>query len=158
MAGLDLPGLMIHERYVEPDGHVFPFHTNDEFNARKAEKYAMRPWAEVQEVAIDTASLCYRLWARSGLLTPQRLEQTRPYPHYRLPIGVTLSLPCGWFLWMITLEHEGVEHVGLQVVVHLLELAGHPKQLSLRDLHIRIHGRISPRGHHATAPSPAGRA
>ncbi len=111
LAGVTWPGLMSHSRYVEPDGSEFPFRNDDEFNARQAEKYAAKPWAQTRELAIHTASACHRLWVRSGLLGPELLERTRLWQHYRLPTGVTLSMPCGWFLWMITIEHEGVEHV-----------------------------------------------
>lgn len=110
LAGVVWPGLMAHARYVEPDGIAFAFRNDDEFNARQAEKYAARPWAETRELAIHTASAGHGLWVRSGLLRPELLERTRLWEHYRLPTGVTLSLPCGWFLWMITIEHEGVEH------------------------------------------------
>ncbi len=111
LAGVTWPGLMSHSRYVEPDGSEFPFRNDDEFNTRQAEKCASKPWAQTRELAIRTASACHRLWVRSGLLGPELLERTRLWQHYRLPTGVTLSVPCGWFLWMITVEHEGVEHV-----------------------------------------------
>jgi hypothetical protein len=42
-------------------------------------------------------------------VTLEQLEGTRRYD-YRLPTGVTLTIPCGWYLWMVTLEHEMVEH------------------------------------------------
>jgi hypothetical protein len=110
LAGVTWPGLVSHARYVEPDGNEFPFRNAAEFNARQAEKYAMRAWEEVQALANVTATTCYRLWTQSGLLTPDRLERTRPWDYYDLPIGVRLKMPCGWYLWMITLEHEAVEH------------------------------------------------
>lgn len=108
--GVVWPGLMSHARYVEPDGKEFPFRSDDEFNARQAEKYTSMPWDRIRDLAIDTAETCHRLWVESGLLPPERLERTRRWDHYVLPTGVTLRLPCGWFLWMITVEHEAVEH------------------------------------------------
>ncbi len=110
LAGVEWPGLVAHARYVEPDGTVFPFRTTAEFNARQVEKYASSPWEAVQSLAIDTATTCYRLFVQSGLWTPERLERTRSWDFYELPIGVTLKVPCGWFLWMITIEHEAIEH------------------------------------------------
>ncbi len=111
LAGVTWPGLMSHSRYVEPDGSEFLFRHDDEFNARQAEKYASKPWAETREVAMRSASVCHGLWVRSGLLRPELLERTRLWERYRLPTGVRFSVPCGWFLWMITIEHEGAEHV-----------------------------------------------
>jgi hypothetical protein len=111
LAGVEWPGLVAHTRYVEPDGTMLDLHTNHAFNAHQAEKYTALPWQTVQSLAIDTATTCHRLFAQSGLLTAERFERTRSWDHYDLPIGVTLKMPCGWFLWMITIEHEAVEHV-----------------------------------------------
>ncbi len=110
LAGVEWPGLVSHARYVEPDGTMFAFRTNAEFNAHQAEKYDSASWEAVRRTAIDTATTCYRLFAQSGLLTAERLERTRSWDYYELPIGVTLKVPCGWFLWMITIEHEAIEH------------------------------------------------
>ena len=50
------------------------------------------------------------LFAHPDLLTPELLEQTRSYK-FTLADTLTLMLPVGWFIWIVTIEHEAVEHV-----------------------------------------------
>ena len=38
------------------------------------------------------------------------LEQTRSHT-FTLRDSLTLTMPVGWYLWIITIEHEAVEHV-----------------------------------------------
>jgi hypothetical protein len=94
---------------IEPDGTVRSFASVDEFNAYFALKYAGQPWEAIQGVALDMATMLHQLFVHPGIVTPEQLENTRRYD-YKLPTGVTLTIPCGWYLWMVTLEHEMVEH------------------------------------------------
>lgn len=110
LAGVVWPRLMSRNGYIDPDGSTHNFPNVTAFNAYYAMKHATQSWETLQVDALDTAATLYQLFTRSGLVTPARLERTVRYDRYELPIGKTLAIPCGWFLWMIILEHEAVEH------------------------------------------------
>jgi hypothetical protein len=109
LAGVAWPRLMSQTVTVEPDGNVRSFASVDEFNAYYALEYAGQSWEDIQGVALDMATMLHQLFVHPGIVTLEQLEGTRRYD-YRLPTGVTLTIPCGWYLWMVTLEHEMVEH------------------------------------------------
>jgi hypothetical protein len=110
ISGVRWPRLVTHRGYVEPDGSVHDFPTDDAFNAYQARKHAAEPWPAIKALALATSTTLHRLFADPELLPAERLEQTSRWDHYRLPTGVTLRVPCGWFLWMIAIEHEAAEH------------------------------------------------
>ena len=109
MAGVGWPQIMSISGYIEPDGRTLNFTNGDDFNAYQATKHATWPWQRIQELAIRTATTLHVLFAQPTLLSPQCLEQTRVYEWY-LPNGVKLAVPVGWYLWMVTLEQEAVDH------------------------------------------------
>jgi hypothetical protein len=111
LAGVEWPRLMSREFNIDPDGQVREFRTIDEFNAYYARVYADERWEVIQTSAHDVAATLLRLFEDPVLLTVERLELTKRYDHYELPGDVTLSMPCGWYLWMATIEHEGIEHI-----------------------------------------------
>jgi hypothetical protein len=106
IAGVKWPRLMRHAGYLEPDGSAHDFPNDDAVNAFVSLTYANHPWAAIQDTALYTATALHRLWTQSGLLEPERLEQTRSFQGHKYPL-----MPCGWALWVIMIEHEGVEHV-----------------------------------------------
>jgi hypothetical protein len=110
ISGVRWPRLMAHAGYVEPDGSVHGFVNDAAFNAYQALKHASQPWPEIQTLALTTATTLHRLFTAADLLPADRLEATRRWDYYRLPSGVTLRLPCGWYLWMVVIEHEAAEH------------------------------------------------
>ena len=109
LAGVEWPGIMAKERYVEIDGASGGYRTLDEFNARQAAKHAAWPWPRIQSMAVEAATALHLLFTSAGLLTTERLEATRRYD-WPVPDGPRITIPVGWFLWMVTLEHESVEH------------------------------------------------
>jgi hypothetical protein len=109
LAGVEWPGIMAKERYVEIDGTAGGYSTFEEFNARQAAKHASWPWDRIRDMAIDAALLLQTLFTAPGLLTARRLEATRPFA-WRVPDGPRLTVAVGWFQWMVTLEHEAVDH------------------------------------------------
>jgi hypothetical protein len=110
LAGVKWPRLMSRSGYIDPDGRTHDFPNIAAFNAYYAEQHAGQSWATIQAEALGTARTLGQLFRESKLITAERLEHTGLYQHYSLPTSVTLTLPCGWFLWMITIEHEAVEH------------------------------------------------
>jgi hypothetical protein len=109
LAGVTWPRLMSTTLAIDPDGREHRFEGVDAFNAYQAEKQAVLPWKTVQAEARALAGMLHRLYTGPGLLTAARLEDTRP-AKFRFSKGENMTLPCGWYLWMITLEHMGVEH------------------------------------------------
>ncbi|MCX6036761.1 MAG: hypothetical protein NTW99_02495, partial [Chloroflexi bacterium] len=63
-----------------------------------------------------TAAMLQILFAHPSLVSWERLEQTKAY-RWQLPNEMNVMVSCGWYLWMVTLEHEASEHaVDLGVV------------------------------------------
>ncbi len=110
LAGVKWPRLMSRSSSIDSDGRAHDFPNVATFNAYYAEQHASQSWGTIQAEALHTASTLNQLFRESKMITAERLERTWSYQHYSLPIGVTLTIPYGWFLWMITIEHEAVEH------------------------------------------------
>jgi hypothetical protein len=109
MAGVRWPQIMGLGGYLEPEGQVLKFASVDEFNDYQASKQAASPWECIQSLAIQTATTLELLLTRPSFVFWEALEQTRTYS-WRLSNKGNITLPCGWYLWMVTLEHEAVEH------------------------------------------------
>jgi hypothetical protein len=111
LAGVRWPRIMSRNVNIDPDGQQREFESTDSFNAFYAARQLDEPWMHIRARAIEGAGVLHATFAAPGLLTAERLESTKPYSGFGLPTGETLEMPCGWYLWMTTLEHEGVEHV-----------------------------------------------
>ena len=109
ITGLRWPQIMNLSGYVEPDGQVREFTSVDAFNDYQANKHAEWSWMQIQELAIQTAAALQVLFAHPSLVSWERLEQTQAHC-WRLPNEMSVTVSCGWYLWMVTLEHEAVEH------------------------------------------------
>jgi hypothetical protein len=109
ITGVRWPQIMAMSGYVEPDGQVREFTSVDAFNDYQANKHAAWSWVQIQELAIQTAAALQVLFAHPSLVSWERLEQTQAYC-WRLPNEMSVTVSCGWYLWMVTLEHEAVEH------------------------------------------------
>jgi hypothetical protein len=109
LAGVEWPQIMNFNGYLEPDGTSRSFSSVDEFNAYCDKRFEGWDWKRIQNLAMRTAVDIHALLDHPMLLTTHRMEHGRPFT-WPLPTGVNLSLPVGWYLWEITLEHEAVEH------------------------------------------------
>ena len=111
LAGLKEPrSVRTIEGYVELDDTILSFASVDEFNQYQAEKQASWSWEQICTLACSSAQALHALFADDWLLNADRLEQTLPWKK-RLKNGVILEpLTMGWVLWLIELEHLGVEH------------------------------------------------
>jgi len=110
VAGVEWPQIMNLSRYMESNGQTKDFASVDAFNAYQATKYAERPSAQIQNLACDAATSLHLMFTLPQLVTPERLENTKVHEWY-MPDGTELAMPAGWYLWMVSLEHEGVEHI-----------------------------------------------
>lgn len=109
VAGVAWPQIMDLAGYREPDGQALDFASVDEFNAYIAAKQAHWSWDSIRDLALHTAMALHTLFTQPALLSPDTLEQTRKFT-WRLPNGLKLTVPVGWYLWMVSIEHEVVEH------------------------------------------------
>lgn len=109
VTGVKWPRMMDLTGYLEPDGRLMDFSSEDDFNAYQAAKQANWPWEQIQELAIHTATALHTMFTQPTILSPDSLQRTKGYD-WRLPTGIKLTLPVGWYLWMVTLEHEAVDH------------------------------------------------
>ncbi len=109
IAGVRWPQIMRLCGYVEPDGTARDFGSVDAFNAYQAERQSGWPWKRIRNLAIRTASTLHTIFVQPAMLSPEWLQQTGLY-HWRLPHELTLTIPAGWYLWMVSLEHEAIEH------------------------------------------------
>jgi hypothetical protein len=109
ITGVRWPQMMNLSGYVESDGQVREFTSVDAFNDYQATKHEAWPWEHIRSSAIQTAATLQILFAHSSLASWERLEQTKVY-RWQLPNEMSVIVSCGWYLWMVTLEHEAVEH------------------------------------------------
>lgn len=95
--------------YLDADGNEHVLKGDDALNAFQAQQQQELPWISIQSEAIVLSRRLLQLFTGSGLVTPEVLDSSRKF-HWKYPDGIEISLTCGWFLWMVSLEHEAVEH------------------------------------------------
>lgn len=109
LAGVAWPGFMDLQGYLDEEGQRRDFESIDTFNAIHADRQRALPWERIQAEALDRAGAAYSVYAQPGLLTPERLERTRP-TEWGLLGGTHARASVGWQVWMVIMEHEAVEH------------------------------------------------
>jgi hypothetical protein len=109
VSGVGEPGIMNLTGYVTLQGERRDFSSLDEFNALQTEQYTAKPWAEIQKLALRAADAAFHLYANRELLPPDLLEAT-PLFKWQIPGGKAISIGTGWYIWMVVLEHEAVDH------------------------------------------------
>ena len=109
IAGVREPQIMRMKGYLEPDGTMLSFKDTNDFNAYQAKKYASMPWKEIQDLAIRVAISLQGTFCQPAILPYDLLESTEPY-RWRLAGGSLIALRVAWYLWIVTLEHEIVDH------------------------------------------------
>ncbi len=99
---LDLQG------YVDKDiGKVYDFGSVDDFNAYQDRKYRNMEWGKVQARALDTARRFQNFFVESHTGEFIGLLEKTPAVNWK---GIHMTIPSGWYLWMISLDHEAVAH------------------------------------------------
>ncbi len=108
-AGILEPQIMQLKGFMEPDGKILSFKNVNDFNAYQAEKYKNAKWSDVRTLASRMAVALQGIFSQPAILPYDLLEATSPY-RWKLAGGSLISLPVAWYLWIVTLEHEVVEH------------------------------------------------
>ena len=109
LSGVAWPGFMDLRGYLDESGERRDFESIDAFNSFHADLQRDRLWEQIQSEALDRAAAAGSIYAEPKLLTPERLERTRP-TEWGLPGGKRVTAPVGWLVWMVIMEHEAVEH------------------------------------------------
>lgn len=96
--------------YDTDSGTAVDFKSVDDFNCYSAKRYAEKPWNKIRQKAVETAlQLQYFFPPNPKPDWINFLEKT-PEHNWKITPGTVLSVPSGWYLWMVSLEHEAVEH------------------------------------------------
>lgn len=95
--------------YVTPEGETKTFDDIHALNAYQAARYANWTWQDTLAFSMGNAAAIFKLFETPGLLTPERLEATVESER-SLTDGRRVTLKLGWLLWIMELEHIGLQH------------------------------------------------
>jgi hypothetical protein len=109
ISGVRKPFVLTLKGYHDVDGTRVDFDTIDEFNDFQVLKYKNTPWSEIKPLAIHTASALQGIFSQPVVLPFDLMEKTEPYD-WHIPGGSLVSIPVAWYLWIVVLEHEVVDH------------------------------------------------
>lgn len=98
------------EGYLDNEsGQMMNFRDDDDFNAYITRRYKDTRWLDIKEKAIETAKRLQSFFPSKAPDGWIALLEDTPFYDWKLP-NTTISVPTGWFIWMISLEHEAIEH------------------------------------------------
>lgn len=97
--------------YVDPQTHkVINFSSVNEFNAYQNEKYKLWTWKNLQKKAVDQALQLKSYFPQDPEKDWIEFLENTPKHIWKITSKHTITIPSGFFLWMISLEHEAIEH------------------------------------------------
>lgn len=109
LSGIPEPQMWSLKGFHLVDNSTLDFKSIDDFNAYHAGQQSSLSWEILQSQALDCARVLYTLFTTPGLMDTARLDATGPST-FSLPGGIQIQSTLGWQLWMVVIEHEGVEH------------------------------------------------
>ncbi len=99
------------EGYHDPQtGNIMNFLSVDAFNAHQEELYRDWSWNDIREKAIATANRLHSFFPDDPTEEWLTFLDNEPMKEWRVIKDITLTVPGAWYLWMVSLEHEAVEH------------------------------------------------
>ncbi len=102
---------MAFKDYTDPDSNkVFDFRSVDDFNAYQSNKYSSWEWKAIQTRAISTALRLQSFFPDEPNPNWTKFLESTPKHNWRVTPEKSITIPRGWYLWMVSLEHEAVEH------------------------------------------------
>lgn len=110
LAGVELPRVVNNVGWLDRAGQEYTFEGVDDFNKYQAQQALTMEWATIRDGSIRAAKRLQAVFAHPALLNAELLEQTRPF-QFTLGEQQSLTLPAGWFIWMIVVEHQAIEHI-----------------------------------------------
>lgn len=97
--------------YFDPERKkIVDFDNVDQFNAYQAKKYADWKWEDIQQKAIDTALHLQSLFPDDPPTGWIDFLESAEDHLWKLTPDKTITVQAGWYLWMVSLEHEAIEH------------------------------------------------
>lgn len=97
--------------YYDSEGDkMVDFKNVDDFNAYQADKYSHWSWKDIQQKTIKTALKLQSIFSPNPTSEWINFLESTPIHTWKILPNKTLTLPAGWYLWMVSLEHEAVEH------------------------------------------------
>lgn len=96
--------------YEDPELGIIDFKSVDAFNARQEEIYKDWSWDAIREKAIKTARELQEMFPENPSPEWFSFLNNSPQKVWRVTNDISLTIPGGWYLWMVSLEHEVVEH------------------------------------------------
>jgi len=110
LSGVLDPQMMSLKGFHHLEGMTQDFETIDGFNAFHAAEQEGQAWTQIQSRAVACARILHRLFSTPGLLEGSLLDATAPVT-LSFKGGIKMKSSTGWQLWIIVMEHEGVEHM-----------------------------------------------
>jgi len=110
LSGVLDPQMMSLKGFHHLQGMTQDFESIDGFNAFHAAEQEGQAWAQIQSRAVACAGILHRLFTTPGLLDGALLDATAPVT-LSFKGGIKMKSNTGWQLWIIVMEHEGVEHI-----------------------------------------------
>lgn len=99
------------EGYQDPQtGNMIDFPSVDAFNAHQEELYKDWSWNNVREKALATAHRLHSFFPDDPTTEWLEFLDSEPMKEWHVTKDITLTVPGTWYLWMVSLEHEVVEH------------------------------------------------
>lgn len=96
--------------YEDPKLGMLSFNSVDSFNARQEELYKDWSWDAIREKAIKTAMGLQDTFPEEPSEEWLFFLNNTPQKKWNLTNNIELTITGGWYLWMVSLEHEAVEH------------------------------------------------
>lgn len=82
----------------------------DDFNEYQAKKYNQWEWSDIQQKAIITALKLKSLFPEPPDDKWINFLENTPSHRWKLYPGKIITIPVGWYLWMVSIKHEAVTH------------------------------------------------
>lgn len=110
LAGVEFPRIVNNVGWLDRAGQEYTFESVDEFNAFQAQQALTMEWTDIRDGTIRAARRLQAVFAHPNLVNAELLDRTRPFT-FTLGEDLTLTLPVGWYMWMLVVEHQAIEHV-----------------------------------------------
>lgn len=82
----------------------------DDFNAYHAEKYQDWSWTNIRTRAIDTAQRLRKCFPNEPSEEWLNFLENSPSKTWKIKEGLSMTIPAGYYLWIVSLKHEAIEH------------------------------------------------
>lgn len=82
----------------------------DDFNAYQADKYQDWSWSDIKKRAVVTAQKLRSCFPDEPSEDWLRFLEDSPLKTWKLKENLAIIVPAGFYLWMVSIKHEAIEH------------------------------------------------